>query len=208
MRGRDRRDRPTWRPRARSCPRRSSRARPGRGGASLARAAAGVPARSRASDPPAAARTCSRPGARSSSGSATTGPSRWSSRTCSGPTPGCSTSSSTLLEWSRNRPIFIVTLARPELDRPAAELGHRHAQLLVAAPRAAVRRTMASCSTAWCPAAARRSRARIPERAEGMPLYAVEMVRMLADRGLLVEDGGAYARRDARASRCPRRCTR
>ena len=34
-----------------------------------------------------------------------------------------------LLEWSRNRPIFVVTLARPELARPPAELGRRHAEL-------------------------------------------------------------------------------
>jgi predicted ATPase len=33
---------------------------------------------------------------------------------------------------------------------------------------------------------------RILERAEGIPLYAVETVRMLLDRGLLVEDGSAY----------------
>ncbi|PWU22988.1 MAG: hypothetical protein C5B48_09420 [Candidatus Rokuibacteriota bacterium] len=32
----------------------------------------------------------------------------------------------------------------------------------------------------------------ILERAEGVPLYAVETVRMLLDRGLLVEDGSAY----------------
>jgi tetratricopeptide (TPR) repeat protein len=35
-------------------------------------------------------------------------------------------------------------------------------------------------------------RTRILERAEGVPLYAVETVRMLLDRGLLVQDGPAY----------------
>ena len=34
--------------------------------------------------------------------------------------------------------------------------------------------------------------ARIVQRAEGIPLYAVETVRMLADRGLLEQDGAAY----------------
>jgi hypothetical protein len=34
--------------------------------------------------------------------------------------------------------------------------------------------------------------ARIRERAAGIPLYAVETVRMLLDRGLLVQEGGAY----------------
>jgi tetratricopeptide (TPR) repeat protein len=35
-------------------------------------------------------------------------------------------------------------------------------------------------------------RDRILERAEGIPLYAVETVRMLLDRGLLAQEGGAY----------------
>jgi predicted ATPase len=35
-------------------------------------------------------------------------------------------------------------------------------------------------------------RARIRERAEGVPLYAVETVRMLLDRGLLVQRGSTY----------------
>ena len=42
---------------------------------------------------------------------------------------------------------------------------------------------------------ARRRRAtvaRIVERAEGMPLYAVEMIRMLADRGVLRAGEDAY----------------
>ncbi len=35
-------------------------------------------------------------------------------------------------------------------------------------------------------------RTRILERAQGIPLYAVETVRMLLDRGLVVEEGGTY----------------
>src|SRR5205823_13117989 len=35
-------------------------------------------------------------------------------------------------------------------------------------------------------------RAQILARAEGVPLYAVETVRMLLDRGLLVQDGPGY----------------
>ena len=34
---------------------------------------------------------------------------------------------------------------------------------------------------------------RIVSRAEGMPLYGVETVRMLLDRGLLKQDGNRYA---------------
>ena len=46
------------------------------------------------SGPPGVARSCSPPGGRSSSGSATRGRWPWSSRTCSGPTRACWTSSS------------------------------------------------------------------------------------------------------------------
>ena len=35
-------------------------------------------------------------------------------------------------------------------------------------------------------------RRRILERAEGVPFYAVETVRMLLDRGLIVREGDAY----------------
>ena len=46
-------------------------------------------------------------------------------------------------------------------------------------------------------------------RAEGIPLYAVETVRMLLDRGLIVEDGlpTASSARSARST-CRRRCRR
>ena len=52
-------------------------------------------------------------------------------------------------------------------------------------------------------------REQILARAEGVPLYAVETVRMLLDRGLLVQEGRSTSRsaRSAR-SRCRRRCTR
>jgi predicted ATPase len=35
-------------------------------------------------------------------------------------------------------------------------------------------------------------RTRILERAEGVPLYAVETVRMLLDRGLVAQEGAVY----------------
>ena len=52
-------------------------------------------------------------------------------------------------------------------------------------------------------------RAPIRERAEGVPLYAVETVRMLLDRGLLVQRGSAYEPAgEIGTLDCPRRCTR
>ena len=43
-------------------------------------------------------------------------------------------------------------------------------------------------------------RDQILARAEGVPLYAVETVRMLLDRGLLAEEGSAYRRRRAKST--------
>ena len=60
-----------------------------------------------------------------------------------------------LLEWSRNSPILVVTLARPELAERRAGMGHRQAWTRIALPRSAARRTRCpSCSRAWsrgCP---------------------------------------------------------
>ena len=66
------------------------------------------------------------------------------------------------------------------------------------------RRRWASCwpaSSRGCPTSCA---TRILERAEGVPLYAVETVRMLLDRGLLTQEGNVYrptgAGRDARGA--------
>ena len=70
-------------------------------------------------------RTCSRPGGCSSSGSRRVPGRARSSRTCSGPTRRLLDFIEYLLEWSRNQPLFVVTLARPELHerRPAGARG-------------------------------------------------------------------------------------
>ena len=49
-----------------------------------------------------------------------------------------------------------------------------------------------SCSPASFPGLPAELRAQILARAEGIPLYAVETVRMLLDRGALVQDGPVY----------------
>ena len=91
-----------------------------------------------------------------------------------------------LLEWSAEFPIFVLTLGRPELRerRPAwepAALGSRSS-----------RRRSRRCSRAWRPACRRNWSRRSDARAEGIPLYAVETIRMLQDRGLLVQEGARY----------------
>jgi tetratricopeptide (TPR) repeat protein len=96
------------------------------------------------------------------------------------------------LEWTRDRPMLIVTLARPEMldRRPNFGLGQRafvgiHLEPLADEPMVALLRGLV-------PALAEGDLRRIIERAEGVPLYAVETVRALVDGGHLVRRGDAY----------------
>ncbi|HEY8018001.1 MAG TPA: adenylate/guanylate cyclase domain-containing protein [Actinomycetota bacterium] len=97
-----------------------------------------------------------------------------------------------MLEWSRNLPILIVTLARPELvdRRPTWGAGQRSfaAVHLEPLPDEAV----AELVLGMLPGADDAVVMRIVERAEGVPLYAVETIRMLADRGVLRVGDGVY----------------
>ena len=97
-----------------------------------------------------------------------------------------------LLEWSRNHPLFVLTLARPELHerRPTWGAGHRNFSSLYLEPLA--RGAMEELLGGLVPGLPDALRDQILARAEGVPLYAVETVRMLLDRGLLVQDGPAY----------------
>jgi len=96
-----------------------------------------------------------------------------------------------MLEWSRNVPILIITLARPELLERRADwgAGRRNFLALDLAPldEPAMRQLLAGF-VPDLPEAATRS---IVGRAEGIPLYAVETIRMLvADGRLRQRDGG------------------
>jgi class 3 adenylate cyclase len=97
-----------------------------------------------------------------------------------------------LLEWSRNQRIFVVTLARPELAerRPTWGAGQRAftSIYLEPLPPAAMEELLAGL----VPGMPQDVVDAILDRAEGIPLYAVETVRMLLDRGLVVEDGASY----------------
>ena len=97
-----------------------------------------------------------------------------------------------LLEWSRNHPLFVVTLARPELAerRPTWGAGHRNFTALYLEPLS--EQAMGELLTGLVPGLPAPLRAQILARAEGVPLYAVETVRMLLDRRLLIEDGSSY----------------
>jgi len=97
-----------------------------------------------------------------------------------------------LLEWSRDHPLYVITLARPELleRRSTWGAGSRTftAISLEPLPEGAMQELLAGL----VPGLPQELRDQILARAEGIPLYAVETVRMLLDRGLLVQEGSVY----------------
>jgi class 3 adenylate cyclase/tetratricopeptide (TPR) repeat protein len=102
-----------------------------------------------------------------------------------------------LLDWGRSSPIFVLTLARPELleRRPGWGTDRRGAMAmrLDPLPDSAMRELLDGIA----PGLPDRVVARILERADGIPLYAVETVRMLVAKGQLVERDGHLAAADA-----------
>jgi class 3 adenylate cyclase/tetratricopeptide (TPR) repeat protein len=97
-----------------------------------------------------------------------------------------------LLEWSRNSPLFVVTLARPELQdrRPTWGAASRNFTSIYLEPLPEP--AMEELLTGLVPGLPETLRRQILERAEGIPLYAVETVRMLLDRGALVQEESVY----------------
>jgi class 3 adenylate cyclase/tetratricopeptide (TPR) repeat protein len=97
-----------------------------------------------------------------------------------------------MLEWSKSHPILIITMARPELTdkRPNWGLGQRSftAMHLERLPDSVIAELVEGFVHGMPP----ESVERIVARAEGMPLYAVETVRMLVDRGALEARDDAY----------------
>jgi tetratricopeptide (TPR) repeat protein len=97
-----------------------------------------------------------------------------------------------LLEWSKSSPLFVLVLTRPELldKRPHWGAGHRSSPSLHLGPLSET--AMAELLDGFVPGLPEALREQILARAEGVPLYAVETVRMLLDKGLLVQDGSIY----------------
>ncbi len=95
-----------------------------------------------------------------------------------------------LLEWSRSHRIFVLTLTRPELFERRANWGAGSPSFtslsLAPLPAAAMRRLLDGLVSGLPEVAVER----ILDRAEGVPLYAVETVRMLlADGQIESRDG-------------------
>ncbi|HEY3765187.1 MAG TPA: AAA family ATPase [Gaiellales bacterium] len=97
-----------------------------------------------------------------------------------------------LLDWSRQSPLFVVTAARPELldRRDTWGAGKRNftSMYLEPLPEGPMRALLAGL----VPGLPDTLRDQILARAEGVPLYAMETVRMLLDRGHLVREGSVY----------------
>src|SRR5579884_1278166 len=97
-----------------------------------------------------------------------------------------------LLEWSAEHPIFVLTLARPDLaDRhPTWTAGRRNATTLSLEPLSDEQ--MAALLDELVPGLPNEVRHRIVDQADGVPLYAVETVRSLIDRDLVQPVDGVY----------------
>ncbi|MBA2455375.1 MAG: AAA family ATPase, partial [Nocardioidaceae bacterium] len=97
-----------------------------------------------------------------------------------------------LLDWARDVPVFVVTLARPELEarRDSWGTGRRNSTALTLDPldEAAMDALLEGLVTGMRTAA----KTAIAARAEGIPLYAVETVRMLIDRDIVQPIEGLY----------------
>jgi class 3 adenylate cyclase/tetratricopeptide (TPR) repeat protein len=97
-----------------------------------------------------------------------------------------------LLDWTRDVPVFVLTLARPELEarRPGWGTGRRNSTALT------LDRldddAMLDLLEGLVPGMQLEAQAAISDRAEGIPLYAVETVRMLIDRDVVQPVDGVY----------------
>jgi len=94
-----------------------------------------------------------------------------------------------LLDWSRDHRLFIMTLARPELTdlRPTWGAQKRNFVSMHLEPLSA--QAMDELIGSLIAGLPHDVRQRIRERSEGVPLYAIETVRMLLDRGVLRRQG-------------------
>ena len=97
-----------------------------------------------------------------------------------------------LVEWSRDVPLYVLTQSRPELQdrRPTWGSATRNFTSIFLEPLSSD--AMEVLLNGPLPGLSEDLRIRILERAEGVPFYAVETVRMLLDRGVLVREGHTY----------------
>ena len=97
-----------------------------------------------------------------------------------------------LLEWARSHPIFVLALARPELGERHPGFGSRVRSATSLTLDPLPNEAMADLLNGLVPGLPTEVCTRILERADGVPLYAVETVRMMIDRDLVARDGERY----------------
>jgi class 3 adenylate cyclase/tetratricopeptide (TPR) repeat protein len=97
-----------------------------------------------------------------------------------------------LLEWSSSQRLYVMAVSRPELAEQHPDFGRsiRNAATLALEPLSDAE--MSALLDGYVPGLPEQLRSQVLARAQGVPLYAVETVRMLLDRGLLRQDGPVY----------------
>jgi len=97
-----------------------------------------------------------------------------------------------LMEWGRTSPIYVLTLSRPELlgKRPDWGAGKRNFVSLYLEPLSPA--AMGELLGGLVPGLPESAARAIVARADGIPLYAVETVRMLLAEGKLSLEDGVY----------------
>jgi class 3 adenylate cyclase/tetratricopeptide (TPR) repeat protein len=96
-----------------------------------------------------------------------------------------------LADWARDVPVFMLVFARPELaqSRSGWGIGRNRTTLTIDPLDAA---SMNNLVDALVPGMPDAGRAAITDQAQGIPLFAVETIRTLIDRDVVVPIGGQY----------------
>jgi class 3 adenylate cyclase/tetratricopeptide (TPR) repeat protein len=97
-----------------------------------------------------------------------------------------------LLEWSAGYPLYLVTLARPELLERRPDWGAGRRDFLALSLDPLPDEAMHELLTGLVPGIPEAAANAVVARADGIPLYAVETVRMLIAEGRLEERDGIY----------------
>jgi class 3 adenylate cyclase/tetratricopeptide (TPR) repeat protein len=97
-----------------------------------------------------------------------------------------------LLEWSKGVPVLIVTLARPELLERRLDWGAGKRNFVSVSLEPLTEPQMRELLAGLVPGLPDSAARLIASRSDGIPLYAVETVRMLVGQGLLREEGGVF----------------
>ena len=94
-----------------------------------------------------------------------------------------------LVDWAPNSPVFVVVLGRTQVELERQSFGlERNRTLLSLAPLDA--ESMGALLEGLVPGLPPSAASRIADQAQGLPMFAVETVRSLVDRGVLVPAAG------------------